>query len=127
MSLETLKLTNPLMINGEQRDSLTYDLSLLDINGVTRAQVLKGRIAGPSAASIPQVAQTDMALHICLGMEAIIAANKDISEEDLMRLKGYDLNQLGNIGMHFFIKPASQTSEQSETQQEVIQDSSSAR
>ena len=127
MSLEKLELTTPLLINGEERKFLTYDLSQLGINHVTKAQVLKGQIAGAGAAAIPQVAQTDMALHICLGIEAIVAVNPEISEEDLMRLKGYDLNRLGNIGLHFFIPPASQTSEQSETQQEVIQDSSSAQ
>ena len=122
MSVEKLELTTPLLINGEERKILTYDLSQLGINHVTKAQVLKGQIAGAGAAAVPQVAQTDMALHICLGIEAVIAVNPDISEEDLMRLKGYDLNQLGNIGLHFFIPPALETSKTSEEPQEVIQE-----
>lgn len=127
MSIETLELTTPLLVNGEERKLLTYDISQLTINHVSRAQVLKQKIAGAAAAAVPQVAQTDMALHICLGMQAVIAVNKDISEEDLMRLKGFDLNQLGNIGLHFFIPPASETLPTSETQQEVTQESSIAQ
>ena len=82
MSKEVLKLAAPFLVNGTNRTELNYDLSELTIDAVSQAQALKSKLTGLSASATPQVAQTDYAFHIALGMKAICAVEPDVSEED---------------------------------------------
>ena len=58
---------------------------------------------------------------MCIGMQAVMAVNPDISEEDLQRLKGYDLTKLANVGARFFIEPVEQEQATSNELQEDTQ------
>ena len=108
MSLERIKLTKPLLVNGEYLSELTYDIEELSINHIAKAEGLKSKIGGKDIVGSITIAQADYALHICIGMQAVMAVNPDISEEDLQRLKGFDITKLANAGARFFIAPAEQ-------------------
>ena len=108
MSIEKITLSKPLLINGENRKELTYDIEELSINHITKAEGLKAKIGGKDIVGSITIAQADYALHICIGMYAVLAVNPDISEEDLQRLKGYDITKLANVGARFFIAPVEQ-------------------
>lgn len=120
--IKEIKLVKPILVNGAERDTFKYDLDELNISAITAAENLKGRLAGFEASTRISFAQTDFALHICIAIYAIIAVEKDVAEEDLLRIKGYDISQLALIGSHFFIKPALVPSPKSELQQETSQD-----
>ena len=122
MSIERIKLTKPLLVNGKSLKELTYDIDELTINHITKAEGLKSKIGGKDILGTITIAQADYALHICIGMQAVIAVNPEISEEDLQRLKGFDITKLANVGARFFIEPAEQVEEKSSEQQEATQD-----
>ena len=108
MSIERIKLSKPLLVNGEYLNELTYDIEELSINHIAKAEGLKAKIGGKDIVGTITIAQADYALHICIGMQAVMAVNPDISEEDLQRLKGFDITKLANVGARFFIAPAEQ-------------------
>ena len=127
MTLKTLKLRKPIFINGSQIEELTYDIDELTINHVTSAEALKSKISGLSANSLTKLAQADFCLHICLGIYAILAVNPSYSEEDLLRIKGYDLTVISTIGSTFFISPDELVDTNLDKQQEVTQDITNAQ
>lgn len=126
MSVEKITLRKPLYINGEARKELTYDIEEISSYDLTKAQGLKSRIGGKDIAGTITLAQADYPYQICLGIYAIIAVNPDISEDDLLRLKGYDLTKLANIGQHFFIEPQEQALATSNEPQEDTQNTITA-
>ncbi len=126
MSIERIKLSKPLLVNGEYLKELTYDIEELSINHITKAEGLKAKIGGKDIVGTITIAQADYALHICIGMQAVIAVNPHISEEDLQRLKGFDITKLANIGARFFIEPAEQVQVTSDEPQEDTQDITTA-
>ena len=126
MSIERIKLSKPLLVNGEYLKELTYDIEELSISHITKAEGLKAKIGGKDIVGTITIAQADYALHICIGMQAVIAVNPHISEEDLQRLKGFDITKLANIGARFFIEPAEQVQVTSDEPQEDTQDITTA-
>ena len=126
MSVEKIKLRKPLYINGEARTELSYDIEEIDSYDVTKAQGLKSRIGGKDIAGTITLAQADYPYQICLGIYAVIAINPDISEDDLLRLKGYDLTKLANVGARFFIEPEEQVQATSSEQPEDTQNITTA-
>lgn len=125
--IERITLHKPLLVNGKKLNELTYDIDELTINHITKAEGLKSKIGGKDILGTITIAQADYALHICIGMQAVIAVNPEISEEDLQRLKGFDITKLANVGARFFIEPAEQVEEKSSEQQEAMQDTIVAR
>lgn len=126
MSIERIKLRKPLLVNGVDRTELTYDIEELSINHITKAEGMKAKIGGKDIVGSITIAQADYALHICIGMQAVIAVNPEISEEDLQRLKGFDITKLANIGARFFIEPTEQEQATSSEQQEDTQNTTTA-
>lgn len=121
MSIKELKLTTPLKVNGIERKILTYDVDELTINHITKAEAYKAKMVGSSMSN--SIAHTDFSLHFCVGMQAVMVLNPEISEEDLMRLKRYDVVQLSAVGTSFFLPQAEPSQENnSEKLQEAMQD-----
>ena len=56
--------------------------------------------------------ENDYALHLYLGMFAVIAVNPGIDIIDLERIKGFDVLKLTDIGMLFTYRRSEATSEQ---------------
>lgn len=125
MSVETLKLIQPLKVNGIERKELTYDIYALTVEDYANAENTKVKMLSEGSLGSGFV-QTDFTLQICLGMQAIAKVNNDISIDDLKRISGYDVVSLGSIGQRFFMKPAESESNISEKQPEVTQESSTA-
>lgn len=124
MSIETLRLRKPLLVNGVNRTELTYDIEELTVEELAKAESYKVKLGGNGLTS--GFAQADYLLHVCIGMQAVIVVNNDITEDDLKRLKKFDVAQLATIGMGFFLDPEESEQNTSEKQQEVTQESSTA-
>jgi hypothetical protein len=116
--MKEIKLINPLLVNGVERKVLTYDTREVGIKQIAQAEACKTRLSGSASVSL---AQADYLLHICIGMQAVIALNPDISESDLLRLKGYDVAQLAMAGQSFFLPTALSQESNSEKPQEDTQ------
>lgn len=126
MSIERIALRKPLLVNGQYLKELTYDIDELDINRITKAEGMKAKIGGKDTLGTITIAQADYALHICIGMQAVMAVNPEISEEDLQRVKGFDLTRLANVGQRFFIEPEEQEAVTSDEPQEDMQNTTIA-
>ena len=124
--MKILKLAKPLLVNGKKRTELKYDTSILTISDLSNAETLKFKLV-PAEQAASSVAQTDNILHLCVAVMAVLRCEPEVSEEDMQRLEGYDVVQLSRIGQRFFIGSASEIAENSETQQEVTQEVTSAQ
>ena len=124
MSIETLKLTFPLLVNGVNKTELTYDIEAVTVEGVAKAESCKAKFG---VTPVGTVAQTDFLLHICLGMQAVLAVNNDITEDDLYRLRQFDVCQLAGVGTRFFIRPKAQEQKTLEEPREITQESSTVQ
>lgn len=125
--IEKITLRNPLLVNGKKLKELTYDIDEISVELMARAEGLKTKIGGKDLIGKITIAQADYTLHICMGMQAIMAVNPEISEEDLQRVKGFDLTKIANIGSRFFIEPEPQEQAKSEKQQEDTQSTTTAQ
>ena len=125
--IEKITLRNPLLVNGKKLKELTYDIDEISVELMARAEGLKTKIGGKDLIGKITIAQADYTLHICMGMQAIIAVNPEISEEDLQRVKGFDLTKIANIGSRFFIEPEQPEQATSEKQQEDTQNTTTAQ
>ena len=127
MVKEILELRKPLLVNGVERKELAYDIEELTINRLARAEAHKIKLGGAELAAKVGFAQTDYPLQICIGMQAIIALNPEISEEDMERIKGHDITKLASIGQRFFIGQEESEQNTSEKPQEPIQNTTVAQ
>lgn len=123
--METLKLKNPIMINGDKISEVTYDYN--EINGVlfATAEAKRKAAAGMKNVSISPAAEFDFGLHLYLGYAAIIAVNPAYDFADLERMKGSDITAVMGIGRNFMLAsdPEQQekdSEEPTETTQESI-------
>lgn len=96
----TIKLINPIMINGKMTSNLDYDTEEITAAAFARAesnkveqQTHKGNLAG--------AVELDYSLHIYLGFAAVEAVNPEIDVKDLERVKGVDVMQFMMIGRAF--------------------------
>lgn len=107
--METLKLKNPVKINGKEFCELTYDANEITAEAFIDAEYRKFAAAakkGVNAATI----EMDYSMHLQLGFAAIIAVNPDIDYNDLTRLKGFDLISVSRIGRNFIMPSAAEES-----------------
>jgi len=102
----TIELKNPIMINGDEVKTLSYDFDKID--GLLFAQVETKRKAdaGTENAAITYVAEADPGFQLYMGYAAIIADNRSYDIEDLKRAKGHDIIQIMNIGRNFTFESA---------------------
>lgn len=116
--IETIILKSPIKINGELRKEFKYDLDELSIDDVCKAETLKTKL-GSAAMTHPIF---DYSMHVAIAMKAIQAVNSDISEEDLLRIKGSDIQKLAKAGLAFFAESEEQEEKNSDEQEEVMPD-----
>lgn len=98
--METLKLQNPILINGKEYKSLNYDFDEITIELFGEAETRKFKLgeAGIKGATL----ELDYSMQSYLGMAAIIAVNPTFDFNDLERIKGKDLMGLYRVGRNFF-------------------------
>ena len=102
--METLKLKNPIKIDGKPVDELTYDANEIDGILFATAEAKRKSAAGMKNVSITPAAEFDYGLHLYLGFAAIIAVNRTIDFSDLERMKGRDVVEVMNVGRNFMLK-----------------------
>ena len=123
--INTLVLDTPIKINGKEVTELTYDPLEITAEQFSIA-CAKSAAIDKSRAMTVKVKENDYALHLYLGMMAVIAVNPEISVEDLERIKGFDVLDLTNIGTFFIYRRSAEPSEESnsEEQSETTADTS---
>lgn len=100
---DTLKLKNPIMINGEQVAEVTHDSNEIDGILFATAESKRKAAAGMKNTSIAPAAEFDFGLHLYLGFAAIVAANPSYDFSDVERIKGRDLVGVMAIGRNFML------------------------
>ncbi len=100
----TLKLANPITVNGRQVAELQYNTQ--DITGALFCEADSKRrfAAGTKNVSIAPAAEFDYGLHLYLGFAACIAASPEIDFADLERIHGADLVDIMAVGRNFIMK-----------------------
>lgn len=102
--MNTLKLKNPIMIDGKPVAELTYDANEIDGLLFATAEAKKKNAAGMKNTSISPAAEFDFGLHLYMGFAAIIAVNPTYDFSDVERIKGRDVVNVMAIGRNFILK-----------------------
>ena len=121
-----LVLDTPIKINNVEVKELSYDPSEITAEQFSIA-CAKSAAVDKSRAVTVKAKENDYALHLYLGMMAVIAVNPHISVEDLERIKGFDILDLTNIGTLFIFRKSAVPSEgnNSDEQSEPTADTTS--
>lgn len=115
MSKKTLKLDEPVLIDGKEVSELTYDPMEITAAQFSEACVRSSAINKSKSFSF-KMRENDYALHLYLGMFAVIAVNPSIDISDLERIKGFDVLKLTDIGMLFTYRRSGATSEENNSE-----------
>ena len=99
----TLKLKNPIMINGEKITEVTHDSNEIDGILFATAESKRKAAAGMKNTSITPAAEFDFGLHLYLGFAAIVAVNPSYDFSDVERIKGHDVVEVMAIGRNFML------------------------
>lgn len=113
----TLKLENPITVNGKEIIELTYDPQKITVEQFSLASAKAGEISKTKAFRV-SLRENDYNLHLYLGMMAIIAVNPDIDLSDLERVVGFDLLAIADIGMLFTLRRQAAVSEQTSSDEQ---------
>lgn len=106
----TLRLKNPIMINGNEITEVTYDSNEIDgILFATAESKRKAAAVGRKDISIAPAAEFDFSLHLYLGFAAIVAVNTSYDFSDLERIKGHDVVEVMTIGRNFMLASGEKT------------------
>lgn len=99
---QTIKLFNPIMINGASVKELKYDADKIGAQLFARADSLRQQNMDLSKPTATLGMEFDYTMHMYLGFAAIIAANgNQIDFIDLEALQGADLVRVVSIGRNF--------------------------
>lgn len=118
--METLKLKNPIKINGEEVKEVTYDSNEIDGILFATAESKRKAAAGMKNTTITPAAEFDFGLHLYLGFAAIVAVNPTYDFSDVERIKGRDVVEVMAIGRNFMLasgqeQPENDSDEPTET------------
>ncbi len=105
-----LKLDTPIQINGKTYTEFEYNPLKITALMFSEACARSSALTKNRQLSI-NFKQTDTALHLYLGMQAVIACNPEIDLADLERIEGYDVLELTDIGMLFTYRRWAEPSE----------------
>ena len=122
---KALKLDAPITVavNGKQTSVTELEYDALEITAAQFSEACARSSAIDKNKTISfKLRENDYALHLYLGMMAIVAVNPGIDISDLERIKGNDVLKIADIGMLFTLRRLAATSEasNSEEQQETI-------
>ena len=122
--MESIKLKNPIEINGKQVAELTYDVNEITPAGFAEAEYRKTKANGSKGAPSSAAVELDYSLHLYLGFAAILAVNPEYDYNDLERIKGVDVMGVMKVGRNFIIASAGKsTDETSESASETMPES----
>ena len=113
--MKTIELRKPILVNNEEIKVLSYDAYAIT-NDLYLAACAKSSISGNSMnASV--MLETDKAMHLKLGMAAILAANPKMDWSDVERICGPDLLTVSNIGRFFILGKLEELSEENTSEE----------
>lgn len=117
---ETLKLKNPILIDGKEVSEVSYDSNEIDGILFATAESKRKAAAGMRNTSITPAAEFDFGLHLYLGFAAIVAVNPSYDFSDVERIKGHDVVEVMSIGRNFMLasdkeQPENDSGEPTET------------
>lgn len=99
---QTLKLRNPIMINGTSYKELKYDMDGINAALFAKADSLRQQNMDLSKPTATLGIEFDYQMHLYLGFAAIVAANDNqVDWMDLERLHGIDITRVVGIGRNF--------------------------
>lgn len=101
--MKTLKLKNPIKINGQEVAEVTYDANEIDGILFATAESKRKTAAGMKNTTITPAAEFDFGLHLYLGFAAIVAVNPSYDFSDVERIKGHDVVEVMAIGRNFML------------------------
>ena len=105
----TLRLKNPILINGNEITEVTYDSNEIDGILFATAESRRKAAAGRKDISIAPAAEFDFSLHLYLGFAVIVAVNPSYDFSDLERIKGHDVVEVMTIGRNFMLASGEKT------------------
>lgn len=107
----SVTLSLPITINGTQVSELSFNSDEIDGNLYMEAEAMAG--AATKYKGGMTVVEFNTGLHLYLGYAAIIAVNKNIDWNDLLRIKGRDLMKIMQIGRSFILGSEDDSTESS--------------
>ena len=125
MGRNVIKLDKPIKVTGQERHELTYDYFEITNDLYMEAAMRSSRIG--STMNTAAAKEVNEALLYCFGKAAIIAANPDISWEDLEQLKGFALLDVANVGRFFITRKREVSAQNPSGEQSVVTPSDSTQ
>ena len=120
----TLKLQNPILINGKTVSELSYDIDEITGELFAEADSKKMAASGSKSGNLSGAAELDYSFHLYLGHAAILAVNPEYDWSDLARIKGHDNMKIMRIGRTFIVGSAASEEDDSEEPTETTEKSS---
>lgn len=111
---DTIKLRNPITINGKDYTHLNHDANEITITAFVEAEDRKMKAGG--SYNRAGAAEVDYSMHIYLGFAAIIAVHPEIAWDDLERVKGDDIRSIMRIGRNFMLNASAEASQDDESE-----------
>ena len=110
--MNELKLSTPLLVNGQKLETLTYDTNAITVAHFAEAEARKLKATTAKAGGLAGAAEMDYSMHLYLGMMAVVAINPKIDISDLERISGPDVMALMRIGRNFITSRSEEASEE---------------
>ena len=123
---DTIKLSNPIKINGSLVSELKYDIDEITAENLCEADARASTGLAARGIQNMNLAEFNTSLHFYLGCFAIIACDSSIDIEDLKRIKGRDSNKIRKIGQGFFGDTVLEEESQTSLTEKLSEDSSEA-
>ena len=102
MKKNIIVLDAPIKINGVECTELTFNYFEITNDLYLEAAMRSSRVG--NTMNTAAVRELNEALAFCLGKASIIAANPNISWEDLEQIKGFALLDVANVGRFFITR-----------------------
>lgn len=115
MSKKSFTLDMPIEVNGKLVTELFYDP--MEITAAQFSEACARSAALDKSKSVTfKTRQNDYALHLYLGMMAVVSVMPEVDISDLERIKGYDVLELTDIGMLFIYRRWGDPSEENNSE-----------
>jgi len=95
---EKLKLSRPVMINGEEFTELPYDFEEM----TARDKIEAGKKMKAAQIPISNLEELDTDYHFFLFAQAVIKADPSIDVNDILRISAKDAREAGKLARSFF-------------------------
>lgn len=98
--METIRLSKPLLVNGEERTELLCDMEAITPEQFIKALAYSNAKRENEGAAAP-MSEIDYGFHLYLAFAGCVAADQTVDISDLERITGIDLVKLMGIGRFF--------------------------